>query len=101
MDHPSELPAPTTGTKSRSPSEPLASPTGTMRSLTGNENWCVDLNVKTRMHSSGIRAARSLPYGGGVSVQGVSVQGGLCQTGSDIIEILPPPVNRGTDRQVL
>ena len=33
------------------------------------------------MHSSRMRTARSLPYGGRVSVQrgvGVSVQGGLC-----------------------
>ena len=43
--------------------------------------------VSTRMHSSRMRTARSLPYGWGslsrvVSVQGVSVQGSLCPRGS-------------------
>ena len=89
---PSELPAPTTGTKSRSPSNPPASPTGIMRSRTGNENWCVDLNVKTRMHSSRMRTIRSLPYVGRGFLSRRSLSGGgLCQTRSDIIQRSPTP----------
>ena len=44
----------------------------------------------TRMHSSGMHTARSLPYGGG----------GLCPERGSLSSVAPPLVNRMTDRKV-